>query len=61
MFFISLCAFVLAHFNSGFNNKRPKPNSLVYVLNADDNTALWATYDSILDDWTRNFLAFDWS
>ncbi len=59
MFFISLCAFVLAHFNSGFNKERPKPNSLVYILNTDDNTAQWATYDNILDNWTRNYFDED--
>lgn len=55
LFFVSLCAFVLAHFNSGFNEERPKPNSLVYFLNTDEATAQWATYDRVLDNWTRNY------
>ena len=47
---------ISAHFKSGFDNESPKPNSLVYVLNADENTAIWATYDNVLDVWTKNFL-----
>lgn len=61
-FGIFLAAIILllsAHFNSGFTNDSPKPNSLVYALNADDNTAIWATYDDLLDDWTENFLGDD--
>ncbi len=48
-----------AHFNSDFTENSPKPNSLVYAFNADDNTAIWATYDDLLDDWTKNFLGED--
>ena len=48
-----------AHFNSSFTEQSPKPNSLVYLLNADDTTAVWATYDQLLDEWTKNFLGQD--
>jgi len=58
-FFLALCFFLSAHFNSDFTKDSPKPNSLVYTLDADTNTAVWATYDDILDDWTRNFLGDD--
>ena len=44
-----------AHFSSRFTYEAPKPNSLVYVLDADDNSAIWATYDTILDDWTTPY------
>ncbi len=53
---ISLVMLISAHFKSGFNEDNAKPNSLVYVLNEDNNTAKWATYDKVLDDWTKNFL-----
>ncbi len=53
---ITVILLLSAHFNSRFTKESPKPNSLVYALNADDNTAIWATYDQLLDDWTKNFL-----
>ncbi len=58
-FTISFVFFITAHFQSSFNEKRPKPNSLVYVLNADDSTAIWATYDNLLDPWTKAYLSDD--
>ncbi|WP_027125572.1 M28 family peptidase [Gelidibacter mesophilus] len=48
--------FIAAHFNSDFNEDQPKPNSLVYLYDADADKALWATYDNTLDDWTQNYL-----
>lgn len=48
--------FFKAHFNSEFKPDTPKPNSLLYVFNANDGSAVWATYDNILDPWTTNFL-----
>ena len=54
--FFGIIFFFKAHFNSNFTTDKPKPNSLVYVLDTDDNTAVWATYDTVLDTWTRNFL-----
>jgi len=56
LFLIALGFFILAHINSGFDENSPKPNSLVYLLNADDSSAVWATYDSLLDDWTKSYL-----
>lgn len=55
-FIAALLTLTVAHFNASFIEDQPKPNSLVYVLNADNNTANWATYDNILDDWTKNFI-----
>ena len=52
----ALACFVYAHFTSDFNDKRPKPNSLVYILDTDKNAALWATYDKVLDSWTEAYL-----
>ena len=56
LFFFGIIFLFKAHFNSGFKPETPKPNSLVYILNADDDSAIWATYDRILDSWTENFL-----
>tara|TARA_R110002051_G_scaffold70772_1_gene127517 strand:+ start:74407 stop:76695 length:2289 start_codon:yes stop_codon:yes gene_type:complete len=47
---------VSAHMNSNFTNESPKPTSLLYVLNADDNKAMWATYEHELSDWTTQFI-----
>jgi len=45
-----------AHLNSKFTEKTPKPNSLLYVLDTNENSAVWATYDDTLDTWTESFL-----
>ncbi len=57
LFFLAFCFFLFAHFKSGFNEANPKPNSLVYTLNLDDNSAVWATYDNVLDPWTKAYLS----
>ncbi|HNU59610.1 MAG TPA: malectin domain-containing carbohydrate-binding protein, partial [Aquaticitalea sp.] len=56
LFATSIVFLVLAHFKSGFADERPKPNSLVYVYDADKDAAVWATYDNILDHWTKAYL-----
>ncbi|MBO3099719.1 M28 family peptidase [Gelidibacter pelagius] len=48
--------FIAAHTTSNFNEERPKPNSLIYLYDADNDTAQWATYDETLDDWTKAYL-----
>lgn len=48
--------FIAAHTTSNFNEERPKPNSLIYLYDADNDTAQWATYDITLDDWTKAHL-----
>ncbi|MBT8324822.1 MAG: peptidase M28, partial [Winogradskyella sp.] len=58
-FIASIVFFGFAHGRSGFNEDRPKPNSLVYLLDADDSTAVWATYDNLLDEWTTPFITED--
>jgi hypothetical protein len=58
-FFLAFIMFIIAHTKSGFSEDRPKPNSLLYVLNADTNSAVWATYDKRLDVWTENRLSKD--
>lgn len=49
----------IAHFNSDFNVERPKPNSLVYLQDLDENTATWYSYDRIVDEWTTEFFGED--
>lgn len=45
-----------AHMNSGFTNDRPKPTSLLYVLDTDENKAKWATYEHRPSDWTSQYI-----
>lgn len=59
LLFIGFCSLISAQFNSKFTAENPKPNSLVYFLDADTNEALWATYDEVLDDWTKTYLGDD--
>ncbi|HUH27227.1 M28 family peptidase [Gelidibacter sp.] len=56
LFIAAFGFFIAAHTTSDFNEERPKPNSLVYLYDADKDTALWATYDQTLDDWTKAYL-----
>lgn len=53
---LSFVFLTLAHFNSDFTKEHPKPNSLLYILDADQNKAVWATYDEVLDTWTKNYI-----
>ncbi len=55
-FFLGVLALVSAYFSSGFNTDRKQPNSLVYLLDADENKAYWASYDQETDDYTRQYL-----
>jgi len=47
---------VSAHMNSSFSKERPKPTSLLYVLNVDDDEAMWSTYEHQLSDWTSQYI-----
>jgi len=59
MFLIGFSFMLSAQFKSNFNNERPRPNSLVYLLDIDKNEAQWATYDHVLDDYTKQALGDD--
>ena len=50
---------ISAHFNSGFSKENAKPTSLLYVLDADTNTAKWATYEHKISDWTAQYIGKD--
>lgn len=53
---VSIGFFIKAHQFSDYTNEKAKPNSLVYILDADANKANWATYDTYLDEWTKIYL-----
>jgi hypothetical protein len=55
-FLVAIGFFVKAHQASDYTNRKAKPNSLVYILNADTKKANWATYDTNLDEWTKTYL-----
>ncbi|SIQ11033.1 M28 family peptidase [Maribacter ulvicola] len=55
--FLLFAGFIVsAHMNSGFTEDRPKPTSLLYVLDTDTNTAKWATYEHRPSDWTSQYI-----
>ncbi len=47
---------IAAHINSGFSEENPKPSSLLYVYDIDQESAKWATYDKQLIEWNAQFL-----
>jgi len=51
-FILFLGAFMNAHFQSGFDENKAMPTSLVYLLDADTASAQWATYEQVVSDWT---------
>ncbi len=56
MLLMCLVFLIGSHLKSDFTDKRQKPNSLVYVLDANQNKAVWATYDNTLDSWSKNYI-----
>jgi hypothetical protein len=52
---ISIGFLIQAHLNADFQFGKAKPNSLVYVQSTDSKEAIWATYDTNLDSWTKNY------
>jgi hypothetical protein len=46
-------------FTAGFDARHPKPNSVLYALNADTQEAIWVSYDEAPDAWTAQFLGSD--
>jgi hypothetical protein len=56
LFLLAIGFFAKAHYYSGYELGKAKSNSLVYILDADKNKAVWATYDTNLDEWTKTYL-----
>lgn len=52
----SIGFFAKAHSDSGYEKGKAKSNSLVYLFDADANSAQWLSYDKNLDFWTRSYL-----
>ncbi len=53
---LAFVAFLGAHFESDFSDDRHKPNSLIFLQDADLQKSYWVTYDHLLDSWTKNYL-----
>lgn len=56
---IFLGAMIKAHFNAGFSEENAKPTSLLYVYDADTQSAKWATYERSLSEWTAQYIGVD--
>ncbi len=56
LFIVAFGALMHAHLNSSFGDSTAKPNSLLYVYNVETDKAVWASYDKILDDWTKIYI-----
>ena len=54
--FLYLLISISAHINSSFSESNPKPSSLLYVYDSDNNQAKWATYDNQLIGWNSEFI-----
>ncbi|KAF2507440.1 M28 family peptidase [Flavobacterium foetidum] len=55
-FLSSIGFFIYAGYHSGYEFGKAKSNSLLYVYNANTNSAVWTTYDTNLDEWTKAYL-----
>ncbi|MBO0342352.1 M28 family peptidase [Flagellimonas profundi] len=56
LFLLLFFAFgITSHIQSDFSEVRPKPSSLMYVYDADNDSTLWATYDNVLIGWNGQF------
>ncbi|MCC5661298.1 M20/M25/M40 family metallo-hydrolase [Nostoc sp. XA010] len=54
---ISLGFIFAGSLTADFTAKYPKPNSILYGLNADTGKAIWASLDQKPDEWTSQFLS----
>ncbi|MCM2301566.1 MAG: M28 family peptidase [Flavobacteriaceae bacterium] len=46
-----------AHIDSGYNSDQRKPNSLIYIMNIEENKASWLSFDKKLDEFTKQYLS----
>jgi hypothetical protein len=54
-----LILIVAVALSSSYNAKQPRLDTILYELNADKGTAIWASSDKKPDTWTRQFLSAD--
>mgnify|MGYP000085473271 CR=1 FL=1 len=57
---IALTCFVIASLTSSFNQSHKKQNSINFVQNLDTNTAYWVSRDPKADEWTQQFLSYNY-
>lgn len=55
-FVLLIASLVMAHNHSNYEAGKAKPNSLLYVYDAETKKAVYATYDSQVDEWTQLYL-----
>ena len=55
-FIVSMVFFIKAHLNADYTINQPKPNSLLFFLDADANKSFWLTYDNNSDEFTKTYL-----
>ena len=53
---IGVMGLISAAFSSNYNEDRKEPNSILYVFDTDKNEAYWASYNSKVDEFTKQFL-----
>ncbi len=58
-FIIAVLAFISAAFTSGYTNERKQPNSVLYFFDSDEDKAYWASYNTEIDEFTKQFLGDD--
>ena len=51
-----ICAGAGIHL-SHFSQEHPRHDTVLYSLNADDNSAAWISFDHSVDDWTAQFFS----
>ncbi|HHH52450.1 MAG TPA: M20/M25/M40 family metallo-hydrolase [Bacteroidetes bacterium] len=53
---LTILTFIMAEAESGFDKNHPKPNSINYMYYMDDDKAFWETYNTVMDEWTKNIM-----
>lgn len=53
---IGVAAFIRAETIAGFNESRPRPNSLAHLVDADSARGWWVSFDKRVDSWTAPLL-----
>jgi hypothetical protein len=56
-FLIGIIALLSASLKSDYSEKRKQPTSLNYIFDADENKAYWATYESKVNDFNKEYLS----
>ena len=56
---IGVLSLVSASFTSGYSEDKKQPNSILYVYDANNNEAYWASYNTKVDEFTKQYLGDD--